>query len=202
MMVVSETHWMCTEGPVSDTADLFQLSCRLKCLVCLTCIYLSMLPRLWFLYSSVFSENCQWLSTQLSEFRFTISASSLAEWIAHMICRHPVLSWPLLEKQRSLQEAAEVFILLSTHTERLITALRGSWRNITVWSLEMTKLQQPLALWCSSKVRVNIFGFLLGDGEDCLTFPGLISSLHQKAVSCCREAGNPTAWLQINLLYL
>ncbi len=84
---------------------------------------------------------------------------SLTDWLSHMNCRRSTLSSPLLEERRSLDRAAEVFILLSTKTERLMTALGAYWRKITAWSLEMTQLHQPLALWCSSKVRVVVAGF-------------------------------------------
>lgn len=83
----------------------------------------------------------------------------LVDWISHMNCRHSTLSSLLLEEQRSLEQAVQVLILLSTDTERLITAFGASWRKIAVWSLEMTQLQRPLALWCFSKVRVVMVGF-------------------------------------------
>lgn len=113
----------------------------------------------WLWHFSVFPRLFQHLSTQKSEFCSVISASGLIEWVAHTICRHSGLSWLLLERWRSLRQAAEMFILLSTTTVRPITALGGSWRNITAWSTEMTKLQERLALWCTSNMGVNILGF-------------------------------------------
>lgn len=112
-------------------------------------LFLSILP-LTFLACSLDFHS---LSNQLKFSCFIISSLS-SHWLDSSYdasTSSSLLAWWLLEKQRSLQQAAEVFILLSTDTLRLITALRGSWRNVTVGSLEMTTLQQLLVLWCSSK---------------------------------------------------
>lgn len=111
-----------------------------------------------------------------------------------------LLAWWLLEKQRSLQQAAEVFMLLSTNTLRLITALWGSWCNVTVGSLEMTTLQQLLVLWCSSKEKVNMVGSLLGEDLHCLTFPGLMSSLSRRAFMCSHKPWNPQCGWNVYLV--
>lgn len=90
-----------------------------------------------------FSEgNFQWLSTQSNFINSVAVLTYWGDWLSYISCRHSILSSLLLE-QRSLEQAAEVFILLSSNTERRITALRASWRKITVWILEMT--QRPAA---------------------------------------------------------